>query len=55
VISSIYTRTHDGSSQWLSVGLIAELIRFVTEGSNSYGLKEIKKLKLERRGERINY
>jgi tRNA(Ile)-lysidine synthetase-like protein len=53
IISYIYTRAHDGSSQWLSVGLIAELIRFVTEGSNSYGLKEVKKLRIERRGEMI--
>jgi bifunctional protein TilS/HprT len=53
IISYIYTRAHDGSSQWLSVGLIAELIRFVTEGSNSHGLKEVKKLCIERRGERI--
>ncbi len=52
IISYLYIRAHWGSSQGLSRGLIDELIRFIWE-SGSYGKKEIKKLKLERRGERI--
>ncbi len=52
IISYLYARAHDGSSQWLSRGLIDELIRFIWD-SGSYGIKEIKNLKLERRGERI--
>jgi hypothetical protein len=52
IISYLYTRAQDGSSQWLSRGLIDELTRFIWD-PGSYGTKEIKRLKLERRGERI--
>ncbi len=52
IISYLYTRSQDGSSQWLSRGLIDELTRFIWD-PGSYGIKEIKSLKLERRGERI--
>ncbi len=52
IISYLYARSQDGSSQWLSRGLIDELIRFIWD-PGSYGVKEVKKLKLERRGERI--
>ena len=53
IISYLYARSQDGSSQWLSRGLIDELIRFIWD-PGSYGVKEVKKLKLERRGERIS-
>ena len=52
IISYLYNRAQDGSSQWLSRGLTRELIRFIWDPA-SYGVKEIKSLKLERRGERI--
>lgn len=52
IISYLYARAQWGSSQWLSRGLIDELIRFISD-PGSYGKKEIKKLKLERRGEKI--
>ena len=52
IVSYIYTRAHGGSSQWLSIGLIAELIRFIWD-PGSYWVKEVRKLKIERRGERI--
>ena len=52
IISYLYARAQDGSSQWLSRGLIDELIRFIWD-PGSYGIKEIKNLKLERRGEMI--
>ena len=52
IISYLYTRSQDGSSQWLSRGLTRELIRFIWDPW-SYGVKEIKNLKLERRGEKI--
>lgn len=52
IISYLYARAQDGSSQWLSRGLIDELIRFISD-PGSYGKKEIKNLHLERRGERI--
>lgn len=52
IISYLYARAQDGSTQWLSRGLIDELIRFISD-SWSYGKKEIKNLKLERRGEKI--
>ncbi|MBC7503637.1 tRNA lysidine(34) synthetase TilS [Candidatus Gracilibacteria bacterium] len=52
IISYLYVRAQGGSSQGLSRGLIDELIRFIGD-PGSYGKKEIKKLKLERRGERI--
>lgn len=55
VVSTLYARAHDDSTQWLSRGMIAEIIRFITEGSNSHGTKEIKKLRLERKGERVYY
>ena len=52
IISYLYARAQDGSSQWLSRGLTRELIRFIWD-PGSYGIKEIKNLKLERRDERI--
>lgn len=52
IISYLYTQSQGGSSQWLSRGLIDELIRFIWD-PGSFGTKEIKKLKLERRGEKI--
>ena len=55
VVVELYARAHGGSTQGLSRGNITEIIRFITEGSNSYGIKEVKKLRLERRGERVYY
>ncbi len=52
IISYLYVRAQGGSSQWLSRGLIDEIIRFIWD-PGSYGMKEIKKLKLERKWERI--
>jgi len=52
IISYLYARAQDGSTQWLSRGLIDELIRFISD-PGSYGKKEIKNLRLERRGGRI--
>ena len=52
IISYLYARAQDGSTQWLSRGLIDELVRFISD-PGSYGKKEIKNLHLERRGERI--
>lgn len=49
VIAYLYRRAHAGSAQGLSTSLIREVIRFITERSNSHGVKEIKKLHLERR------
>lgn len=54
IITYLYVKSQNGSSQWLSRGLIDELIRFITD-SGSFGKKEIKNLRLERRGERIFY
>jgi tRNA(Ile)-lysidine synthase len=54
IIRYLYEEANQGTiglSEWL----ITELIRFITEGSNSYGIREVKKLRLERRGERILY
>ncbi len=52
VVRYLYEEANAGTI-WLSEWLIEELIRFITEGSNSYGIREVKKLRLERRGERI--
>ncbi|MBC7498391.1 tRNA lysidine(34) synthetase TilS [Candidatus Gracilibacteria bacterium] len=52
IISYLYIHSQDGSSQGLSRGLIDELIRFIGD-PGSYGTKEIKNLRLERRGEKI--
>lgn len=52
IVSYLYARAQGGSTQWLSSGLIDELIRFIFD-PGSYGKKEIKNLHLERRGERI--
>jgi len=52
IISYLYARAQGGSTQWLSRWLIDELIRFISD-PGSYGKKEIKNLKLERRGKRI--
>ncbi len=52
IVRYLYEEANDGTI-WLSEWLIEELIRFITEGSNSYGVREVKKLRLERRGERI--
>lgn len=52
LITFLYVQAQDGSSQWLSRGLIDELIRFIAD-PGSYWIKEIKNLRLERRGERI--
>jgi tRNA(Ile)-lysidine synthase len=54
IITHLYVEAQDGSSQWLSRGLIDELIRFISD-PGSHGIKEIKKLRLERRGERLYY
>ncbi len=53
IITYLYARAQGGSTQWLSRGLIDELIRFMLD-PGSYGKKEIKNLKLERRGIRIH-
>lgn len=55
ILSYLYRTAHNGSSQWLSKGLIWELKRFILEGSNSSGEKIIKNLHLMRKGERIFY
>ena len=50
IIRYLYEEANQGTiglSEWL----ITELIRFITEWSNSYGIREVKKLRLERRGE----
>lgn len=52
IISYLYTRAHSGSSQWLSRWLIDEFIRFIWD-RGSFGVKEIKNLRLERRGDKI--
>jgi hypothetical protein len=52
IITHLYIEAHSWSSQWLSRGLIDELIRFIWD-PGSYGIKDVKSLKLERRGERI--
>ncbi len=52
ILSYLYARAQWGSTHGLSRGLIAELTRFISD-KNSYGKKEIKKLSLERRGERV--
>ncbi len=52
IISYLYTRAQGGSSQWLSRGLIDELIRFISD-PGSYGEKSVKNLHLERRGNKI--
>lgn len=54
IIAELYRRSHRGSSQGLSNNLIKEIVRFITERSNSHGKKEIKDLSLERRGDRVN-
>lgn len=54
IVRYLYEEANDGTI-WLSEWLIEELIRFITEGSNSYGVREVKKLRLERRGERVFY
>ncbi len=55
IVVHLYVHAHYGSTQWLSWGIITEIIRFICEGSNSYGIKDIKNLHLERRGERVYY
>jgi tRNA(Ile)-lysidine synthase len=55
IIAYLYHLSHDGSTQWLSRWNIEECIRFIREASNSHGIKEIKNLRLERRGERVYY
>ncbi len=55
IIACLYHRAHGGSTQWLSRGAIDECLRFIREASNSHGIKEIKKLRLDRRGEKIIY
>ncbi len=52
IISYLYARAEWWSTQGLSRWLIAELIRFIQD-PGSYGQKEIKNLKLERREEKI--
>jgi hypothetical protein len=52
IIRYLYEDAHHGTV-WLSRWLIDELIRFVTEGSNSYGIREVKKLSLLRRSKVI--
>ncbi len=52
IIRYLYERENDGTI-WLSEWLIDELIRFITQGSNSSGIREVKKLHLERRGDWI--
>lgn len=52
LIAELYREAHGGSSQGLSSKLISELIRFISD-KNSFGKKDIGKLHLERRGERI--
>jgi tRNA(Ile)-lysidine synthetase-like protein len=52
IISYLYAHAEWWSTQGLSRWLIAELIRFIQD-PGSYGQKEIKNLKLERRGEKI--
>lgn len=54
IIAHLYRTAQWGSSQWLSQWLIDELIRFIGD-KNSYGIKEIKNLRIERRGERVYY
>ncbi len=54
IITHLYVQAHGGSSQWLSRGLIWELIRFISD-PGSHGIKEVKKLRLERRGKRLYY
>ncbi len=53
IVRYLYEEANDGTI-WLSEWLIEELIRFITEGSNSYGVREVKKLRLERRGEKLS-
>lgn len=55
ILAYLYRQAHDGSTQSLSRGNIDEMIRFITHASNSHGVREIKKLMLERRGERVFY
>lgn len=52
LIAELYRDAHGASSQGLSSRLITELIRFISD-KNSFGKKDIGKLHLERRGERI--
>jgi tRNA(Ile)-lysidine synthetase-like protein len=54
LIAHLYREAHSGSSQGLSAKLINELIRFISD-PNSFGVKDIGKLHLERRGERVVY
>lgn len=55
IISTLYARAHDGSTQGLSRWAIEECLRFMREASNSHGIKEIKNLHLKRRGEKVYY
>lgn len=50
ILRFLYQEANQGTIG-LSEGLIDELLRFILEASNSYGVKAIKNLRLERRGE----
>ncbi len=52
ILRFLYQEANQGTIG-LSEGLIDELLRFILEASNSYGVKVIKNLRLERRGERV--
>ncbi len=50
ILRFLYQEANQGTIG-LSEGLIDELLRFILEASNSYGVKAIKNLRLEHRGE----
>jgi hypothetical protein len=53
IVTYMYRTAHGGSSQGLSRGVIAEVLRYMAEDSSTYGEKHIHSLHLVRRGERV--
>jgi hypothetical protein len=53
IVTYMYRTAHGGSSQGLSRGVIAEVLRYIAEDSSTYGVKDIHSLHLVRRGERV--
>lgn len=54
IITTLYSRAHDGSTQWLSRGLIAELIRYITTAEGAT-IKPAWKLRLEKKKNQVYY
>ncbi len=55
VLTYLYARAMNGSTQGLSRGIIRDLTRFISGPGSSHTQKQIKNLHLKRRGERVFY